>query len=58
MIPIVQDKLEVCSVQEQMEEMMCMKKINLLCKFHEIDLIEEKELVCIKFHVLCDFNIS
>ena len=47
MIPIVQViyKLEVCSVLEQMEEMMCMKKINSLCKFYEIDLIEETELV-------------
>ena len=48
MIPIVQViyELEVCSVLEQMKEMMCMKKINSLCKFfYEIDLIEETELV-------------
>ena len=47
MIPTVQDiyKLEVCSVLEQMKEMMCMKKINSLCKFYEIDLIKETELV-------------
>ena len=40
MIPIVQViyELEVCSVLEQMEEMMCMKKISSLCKFYEIDL--------------------
>ena len=47
MIPIVQViyKLEVCSVLEQMKEMMCMRKINSLCKFYEIDLIEETEQV-------------
>ena len=46
MIPIVQViyKLKVCSVLEQMKEMMCMKKINSLCKIYEIDPIEETDL--------------
>lgn len=48
MIPIVQDKLKVWSVQEQMKEMMCIEKINSLLECKKMKLIEESELVKFK----------